>query len=289
VTCAAVSLLSTQNQLGESPLWYPTEQALYWVDFQDCPRIYRWQPDASGLQAFAVPIAVSAIAWRRSGGFIAATRGGIAFWQPGAGLSILDNPEADDPRARLNDGAVDRQGRFWVGSMQVAADTSSLFRYDPGGSLLRMDTGFIVGNGLGWSPDGRTMYFTDSLRRVIFAYDFDPSPGHISNRRVLIDTSGEPGVPDGLAVDTDGGLWSAFSGGWKVTRYLPDGRKDVEITLPVERPTSCAFGGPELKTLFITTSWGLIRQSERGAQPLAGNLFCVESGCQGLPEPGFAG
>jgi sugar lactone lactonase YvrE len=286
---AGVSLLATQNELGESPLWHPAEQALYWVDFQDCPRIYRWQPTASDLQVFSVPMAVSAIAWRRSSGFIAATRGGIAFWQPESGLTLLNNPEVDDPRARLNDGAVDRQGRFWVGSMQAAANTSSLFRYDPGGGLLRMDAGFIVGNGLGWSPDGRTMYFTDSLRRAIFAYDFDPSFGHVSNRRSLIDTSDEPGVPDGLAVDTDGGIWSAFSGGWKVTRYMPDGRKDVEIALPVERPTSCAFGGSELKTLFITTSWGLIRQTERSAQPLAGNLFCVEPGCQGLPEPGFAG
>jgi len=282
-------VLRVQNQLGESPLWHPQEGALYWIDFSDTPRLYRWQPESRQAQVFLLPVAVSAVAWRQAGGLVAATLNGVALWRQESGLSLLADPEAGDRTVRLNDAAVDRQGRFWVGSMKVNAAISSLFRYDPNGTLQRMDNGFTLSNGIGWSPDGLTMYFTDSQQHVIYAYDFDPQSGEISNRRVLVTTSNEPGVPDGLGVDSQGGLWSVFCRGWKVVRYTPEGRKEMEIRLPVECPTSCAFGGPDMATLYVTSSWGLIRESERRAQPLAGDLFSIQTGYQGNPEPAFTG
>jgi sugar lactone lactonase YvrE len=171
--------------------------------------------------------------------------------------------------------------------MNPSGGTGRLFRFVPGGALHCMDAGFLVSNGIGWSPDDRTMYFVDSFRHAIFAYDFDPACGAISSRRVFADTTGEPGVPDGLTVDSQGGVWCAFCGGWKAARYTPGGVKALEIRLPVECPTSLAFGGPALDRLYITSSWGLIKQTDRKEQPQAGDLFSVETGFHGLPEPAF--
>ena len=281
------NLLGVQNELGESPVWHPREQTLYWVNFAAHPAIYRFAPQLSKLEVFPVGVPISAIGWRQSGGLIAATCSGIAFWEAGSGMQFLENPEPSDPYTRLNDAAVDRQGRFWTGSMKVGANTSSLFRLNANQSMQRMDTGFIVSNGIGWSPDNQTCYFTDSLQHVIYAYDFDSQNGQITNRRTFVDTSREPGVPDGLTVDAQGGIWSAFCRGWKIIRYRPDGQKEFEVGLPVECPTSLAFGGPQLDQLFVTTSWGLIRETERKDQPLAGNLLRVKTGYVGLPEPGY--
>ena len=282
-------LLSVTNYLGESPLWHPLEKALYWIDFGESPKIYRYHPEFSNLKVFSVGVAVSALAWRKAGGFITATRGGLAYWSPEGGLEFLVDPEAGDPAARLNDGAVDRLGRFWVGSMNKAAKTSSLFCFTPERLLQKMDTGFIIGNGIGWSPDGGTMYFTDSYQHAIFAYNFQQNSGEMSNRRVFVDTSAEPGVPDGLTVDTGGGIWSVFCRGWKIIRYLPDGTKDREYSLPVECPTSCIFGGEDLDVLYITSSLGLVDPDRRASQAQAGNLFCLETGFHGFEEPPFLG
>lgn len=282
-------LLAVQNELGESPLWHPQEKALYWVDICARPAVFRYFPAQKRLEHFPVGTAISAVAWRGGGGLVAATRSGLAFWQAESGITLLHNPLAARPAARLNDGAVDHQGRFWVGAMQTGSTENCLYRFDAALHTDVMDCGFIVSNGIGWSPDGHTMYFTDSYQHAIFAYDFDPESGNIADRRTWVSTGDEPGVPDGLTVDAQGGVWSAFCRGGKVIRYTPTGKKDLEITLPVSCPTSLTFGGELLNELYITSSWGLLQPDERLSQPMAGDLLRLQTEFTGIPETGYAG
>ena len=166
---------------------------------------------------------------------------------------------------------------------------NSLFRLDPDRSIHRMESGICISNGLGWSPDLSTFYYTDSLTRMIYAYDYEAQTGAIRNRRVFDHVPQDGGLPDGLAVDTQGYIWSARWGGWKVVRYAPDGRVDREVAIPVEFPTSCAFGGENLNELYITSAWIEVLPTARSAQPLAGDLFRLKVDVPGLPEPFFAG
>jgi sugar lactone lactonase YvrE len=229
---------------------------------------------------------------RASGGFVMATKKGFALWDPATQqLKFLGGPDLNEAEEiRFNDGKTDRQGRFWAGKMS-SRPTNSLFRLDADLSIHRMENGITISNGLGWSPDNRVFYFTDSPAKVIYAYDFDADTGAIRNRRVFanIPQAASEGVPDGLAVDEDGYIWSARWGGWKVVRYRPDGTVEREIAMPVEFPTSCAFGGPELKDLYITSAWVEVAPARRAEQPLAGDLFCLRTEVRGLPEPLFKG
>jgi sugar lactone lactonase YvrE len=281
-------VLSVKNKLGEGPLWHPEEQSLYWVDIdQHC--FHRLFPATGQYEVFAVGLPVGALAFRVSGGLVLATRDGFAFWHPETQtLQFMADPEADKPEARFNDGAVDRQGRFWAGTMS-AGPTSSLYRLDPDGSVHTMETGVTISNGIGWSPDDKTMYYTDTPLRMIYAYDFDPATGTIENRRPFIHTPDEPGIPDGLTVDSEGFIWSARWDGWKVTRYDPTGKVEREINLPVQRPTSCTFGGVELDELYITSAWIGFSWIKRKLQPRAGDLFRIKASVKGLKEPKFLG
>jgi sugar lactone lactonase YvrE len=155
--------------------------------------------------------------------------------------------------------------------------------------LQIMETGLTISNGIGWSPDNKTMYFTDSMPRTIYAYDFDPITGAIENRRSFIHTPDEPGVPDGLTVDSEGFIWSARWDGWKITRYDPDGKLEREIEVSAQRPTSCTFGGPDLDELYVTSASVGMDWMDRVKQPAAGNLFRIRVDVKGLPEPKFAG
>ena len=281
-------VLSVKNKLGEGPLWHPEEQALYWVNIeQHC--FHRLVPATGQHEIFAVGLPVGALAFRDSGGLVLATRDGFAFWDFRAqALEFIADPEADKPEARFNDGAVDRQGRFWAGTMS-AGPTSSLYRLDPDGSVYTMETGVTISNGIGWSPDDKTMYYTDTPLRMIYAYDFDPASGAIENRRPFIRTPDESGLPDGLTIDSEGFIWSARWDGWKVTRYDPAGKVEREIELPVQRPTSCTFGGAELDELYITSAWTGLSWVKRKLQPRAGDLFRIKVDVKGLEEPKFLG
>jgi sugar lactone lactonase YvrE len=280
------------NQLGEGPLWIPEEGALYWVDI-DQRQILRFYPARDAVETFDVETRVTALAARASGGFVTATDKGLAFWDPQTRqLSFFADPEADKPATRFNDGAVDRQGRFWAGSMNevdFVTPDGALYRLDPDGSLHTMEVGIPVSNGIGWSPDNRTMYFTDTMRQVILAYDFDPATGGIGNRRPFAQVSEEGVLPDGLTVDSEGFVWSAQWGGGRVIRYDPDGRVDRVIELPAQQTSCPAFGGENLDELYITSAWGGLSEAERKKQPLAGALFRVKVGVKGIPEPKFAG
>lgn len=281
-------VLQVQNKLGEGPRWHVQEQTLYWVDIEsDC--FYRWTPGTGNLDRFDVGLMVGSLGFRRAGGLVLATRAGFAFWNgTHQRLQMIADPEADKPETRFNDGAVDPQGRFWAGTIGEGF-TGTLYRLDPDESVHAIERGVGISNGIGWSPDNSTMYYTDSARKVIYAYDYDAATGRVSNRRDLIQTPDEEGVPDGLAVDREGGIWSARWGGWKVTRYRPDGTVDFEVRLPVSLVTSCTFGGPDLDELYITSAWTELDPEQRQAQPMAGDLFRLKTDVRGQAEPHFAG
>jgi sugar lactone lactonase YvrE len=280
-------VLSVQNELGESPRWNAGEQALYWVDILG-RRLYRYHPATGDGTSFDMGLPVGAAGFRASGGLVLAAGDGFALWDPqGRELQYIARLKMEKPDARLNDAASDRQGRFWGGT--VDDNTNYLYRLDPDHTVNIMEEGITLSNGLGWSRDDRTMYFTDTQRQTIFAYDFDPATGSISNKRVFVSTAAEEGSPDGLTVDAEGYVWSARWGGWKVVRYSPLGEVDLEIRLPVANPTSCTFGGPDLDDLYITTAWGYMSVEERAQQPLAGDLFRIKVAVKGMPEPHYLG
>jgi sugar lactone lactonase YvrE len=281
-------ILASHNELGEGPLWHADEQALYWVDIE-AGRIHRFYPDVGKHDVFELGIPIGALSFRAGGGLVLATRDGFALWDADSQrLALIANPEPGKTGARFNDGKVDPQGRFWAGTMAEGA-TSALYRLNPDGSVHTMITGVTISNGIGWSPDGTTMYFTDTRRYTIDAYDFDPAAGLISNRRTFVHDDREAGYPDGLAVDSEGFVWSARIGAWKVIRYAPDGAVEREIHLPVKNPSSCIFGGENLDELYITTAWMGLSAGERSQQPLAGDLFRLRAGVKGLEVVKFAG
>lgn len=283
------NILHCQCELGEGPLWNARESALYFVNIL-AGELHRLHLPTGEHQSWRLPATLGVAALRASGGFIMATGIGLGTWQPGAELRILAHPEAQRKGARFNDGAVDPQGRFWAGTIhnKVTPD-SALYRLDPNGSVHIMETGIRVSNGIGWSPDGSTMYYTDSLAYAIYAYDFDGATGSIYHRRQFARIPEGEGVPDGLAVDSEGYVWSARWGGWKVVRYNSAGKVDGEIHLPVECPSSCAFGGEGLDELFITSAYEDFSPSQRKAQPQAGDLFRVNVGVKGQLPFAFAG
>lgn len=288
------NVVRSQSKLGEGPLWSVEEQSLYWVDIHNC-RVEKFTPASRDHRVFEFDTAITALGFRSRGGFVAATARGIGFMQLSSLTpDIAAHPEVDKLYNRFNDAAVDPQGRFWGGTMYEGPDTGEptegrLYRFDSDGSLHLMETGLTISNGMGWSPDLKTMYFTDTLRRVIYAYDFDPASGTIDRRRVFVDSSSEDGYPDGMEVDSDGGVWSARWGGWKVSRYDPDGKVEREIRLPVECPTSCAFGGEGLNELYITSAWTALTDEQRRQQPMAGDVFRLAMDIQGRAPWKFAG
>lgn len=290
----ARSMVNSQNQIGEGPLWSVEEQALYWVDiYGKC--IERFDSITGVRHTFHLPCQVGAAAFRQKGGFILATDRGFAFWDgKSEAVNWLTNPEQGKPLFRFNDGKVDPGGRFWAGTMYDGPQlnprpTGSLYRLDPDGAIFVKETGVLISNGIGWSPDHRTMYYTDSIRKIIYSYEYDQTSGEISNRQVFIHTADEPGEPDGLTVDSQGFLWSARWNGWKVTRYDPAGKPEREIKVPTACPSSVMFGGSDLKDLFITSAWKELSAEERNFQPLAGNVFKVRVDVPGLQEFKFAG
>ena len=284
-------LVASQCKLGEGPVWHPAEQALYWLDIEQ-GRLHRYDSLSQEHTSTELGLIVSAMGIRDKGGFVMATKEGFALWDAlGENFQFLGDLDPDQAQAvRFNDGKTDRQGLFWAGKMGPAP-TNSLFRLDPNGDISRTEVDITCSNGLGWSPDNRIFYYTDSAARVIFAYDFDAVEGSISNRRVFTQVPNNPreGVPDGLSVDADGYIWSARWGGWKIVRYTPQGEVEREISLPVALVTSCAFGGPNLDELYITSAWTEVRPEDRPGQPLAGDVFRLKTTVHGLPEAYFGG
>lgn len=283
-------VVECRDILGEGPLWCPEDQVLWWIDSAK-PALSRLDPASGAFQTWSLPKPIGSIALKESGGFLLAFRSGLAMLDaPGASIEWMDLPGANLAQGRFNDGKCDRAGRFWVGTLDrnLKQPVGELYRIDGSLRCSTMDKGFTISNGLGWSPDDRTMYFTDTPARTIYAYDFDLASGSIANRRVFVRFDERPGRPDGLCVDAEGFVWTARVEGACIDRYAPDGRLERSVRMPVQRPLSCAFGGPDLGTLYVTTSTYNLTPEELARQPLAGALLALEPGVKGMPQPRFA-
>ena len=282
------AVFEARARLGEGPVWDARARRLYWVDIYN-HRIHRFDPTARQDEILRLPEIVTCVVPTRAGRLLLALRHDLALLDPSTEeLTRILTLEADRPDQRFNDGKVDSRGRFWIGTMSVEGLAhGALYRYDAGGSVRTMESGLTISNGMGWSPDGGTFYHTDSPLRRIYAYDYDEESGEITGQRVFADLTGSPAFPDGLAVDAEGCVWSAQWDGWCVIRFAPDGSEIRRLELPVQRPTSCCFGGPELRTLYITSASVGLSEREIQLCPLSGDLFWVETETQGLPGQPF--
>lgn len=290
-------IVDARNAVGESPVWVAEEQALYWVDIA-AGGLQRWSAHSGHVDTWTAPQMLACIAPHSDGGWVAGMQSGFFHLHPHNDGSLdsepLPNVAHARPDMRLNDGRCDRQGRFWAGSMVLdmganAAD-GALYRYQAGqaGPLAAQLQGFIVPNGLAFSPDGQTMYLSDShpLVQKIWAFDYDTDSGTPSNRRLFVDMQRFLGRPDGAAVDAEGCYWICANDAGLIHRFTPDGRLDRSLTVPVKKPSMCAFGGSRLDTLFVTS----IRPgNEPDPQSLAGGVFALNPGVTGLAEPLFKG
>lgn len=289
-------LVDGRNATGESPVWHVGEQALYWVDIP-ARKLCRWQAATGVTTSWLAPEMLACIAQGSAPGqWVAGMETGLFELQTQADgqlhSRLLEKVTHAQPGMRFNDGRCDRQGRFWAGTMVMnmglASPAGAMYRYGATDGLKKMLDGFITPNGLGFSPDGRTMYLSDShpSMQMIWAFDYDTATGTPSRRRPFVDMKPLPGRPDGAAVDEDGCYWICGNDAGLVHRFTPEGRLDRSLAVPVKKPAMCAFGGAGLDTLFVTS----IRPDgiDLSDQPLAGGVFALRPGVRGLPEPQFS-
>ncbi len=279
--------------LGEGTVWSERHQALYWVDILGC-QLHCYHPATQTRDSWAFEENISAVAERADApDLLVALRHGFTFFNTETGtLQRLHQPEPERAGNRFNDGKCDAQGRFWGGTMDFdcKAPTGALYRYSADGQCARMADGYAVTNGPTWSLDGRTLYFNDTVRAQVHAFDFDPSIGAISNRRVWLELAPGDGFPDGMTTDAAGRLWLAHWGAACVTCHDPVTAVELaRVSLPTRHITNCAFGGPDLQTLFISSACSGLSAEQLAFEPLAGALFCVEVDSPGLAAFAFAG
>ena len=277
-----------QALVGEGPVWLASEQTLYWIDIKGL-MIHAFRPSNGAAQSWPVTERIGALIPRAQGGFVALAKSGIKLTRvPFATFEPVSHPDSDRAGNRFNDAKCDPAGRLWAGTMdddEVEA-SGRLYCLNDLNTVRRFKDGVNLSNGLGWSPDGRTMYFVETLRGVIWAYDYDVGDGTATNERVFVRVPSGDGYPDGICVDAEGCIWLAQWGGWRLTRFAPDGRVERVLKMPVPQVTSCAFGGANLDTLYITTAAiGL----DAAAAPLAGSLFAFKPGVRGLAVASFRG
>ncbi len=288
-----VELLVDQHALvGEGPLWDEQEQVLYWVDILNST-LFIYDPATGENKEIDVGQHVGTVVTRDSGGLMLAVREGFASLDlETRELTLIANPEAHVTGNRFNDGKCDPAGRFWAGTMayENPKDSGSLYRLDTDLSVHKIFGGVAISNGIVWSLDHTTMYYIDTLRKNVRAFDYDNDTGDISNERVVIDVPAETGLPDGMAIDSEGMLWVAHYGGSRVSRWNPaTGENLGHIPLPVTQVTACAFGGPDMTTLFITSAAQELDAAALARQPLAGGLFAIETPYRGVPSFRFGG
>ena len=280
-----------QAQLGEGPVWDDQRELLYWLDIKG--RLLLILDMKSGNRiSVRLSTEVSAVALRSRGGLIAATKKGFALLDPETGnLSFIVDPEAGLLGNRFNDGKCDSAGNFIAGTMDEEEERplGTVYRLGADLSVTPLFGEYTVCNGPAFSPDGRTLYFSNSAQREILEFDYDPEKGSVGSPTVVAKISETAGYPDGLSVDAEGHIWCAHWDGWRVTRYAPDGREDLSVDFPVPRVTSCAFGARNLDTLFVTTARTGLDKSALSKAPLSGSLFAFKPGVSGLPAQRFAG
>jgi L-arabinonolactonase len=291
-------LIDGHYVLGEGPLWDVEEQRFYWLDCHH-NTIFRSTASGKEIETWKTPTTVGSMALRKGGGALVSLRSGMHFFDFKTGkLDFIANPEEGMENIRLNDGKVDHQGRFIVGSYDEtmfspspeAKPRGSLYRLDTDHKLTKLEDGIAVSNGPCWSPDGKIFYFGDTWANTVWAYDYDAATGTPRNKRDFVKGSGG-GMPDGATVDSEGYFWNAWngagSGSGDIRRYAPDGTLDRRISLPTMKVTSLAFGGPNLDILYVTSMNMTGFPEDR---PEDGGLFAITGlGVTGVPEPRFGG
>jgi sugar lactone lactonase YvrE len=278
-----------EAQVGESPVWIAEEAAFYFVDIYG-DAVHRYHPQSGARRTWSIPGRVSALVPRISGGFVASDRHTIGELDLEGGRVVpwltVDEPETH----RLNDAKCDAFGRYWTGSMDETkkAATGSLYLLDEQRRIRAVDHGYTVSNGPTFSLDGRRMYHADTTAHVLYVLELalDGTP---TSKRPFVEFAPEDGRPDGMTTDTDDCIWVCHAGGSRVTRFTPDGRVDRVIPMPVSKVTSCAFGGPDHRSLLITTARIGLDQATLAKEPLAGGVFVTTPGVQGLPPARYAG
>ncbi len=285
-------LVDVKTTLGEGPLWDVEEQRLYWIDSFD-GRVFRCTVDGRELRAWDVPQKIGSMCLRKSGGAVVSLARGFHFLDFRTGeVSLIVDPEPDRPNNRLNDGKVDKRGRFVAGTMDTMEEgpNGALYRLDATLALKKLAGDIIVSNGPCWSPDGNTFYFTDTWSGEISAYDYDQASGTVANKRCLCRIPPDGGAFDGATVDAEGCVWSAHVYAGRIVRYRPDGSMERVIDMPVKKVTSVMFGGPDLDVLFVTSMAKPPLPRFPGDGVLRGSLFAIHDlGVRGVPEPRFAG
>ena len=284
-------VLDARADLGEAPSWDSDARLLVWVDITK-GLVHRFDPGTERDEVFEVGQPVGAAVPTSSGKVALAANSGFLLLDPATGeIDPIVELEDPQPGTGMNDGKCDPVGRFWAGTKDVEGGRAlgSLYRLDADHRLTKVLTDVTTSNGLGWSPDQRTMYYIDSPTYRIDAFDYDVTSGAVSNRRLRVEIPRSWGLPDGMTVDEEGFLWVAFWGGSAVRRLAPDGRVDAIVHFPVTQVTSCAFGGLDLSDLFVTSARSGLTDAALSQQPLAGGLFRVRPGARGLPPPPFDG
>lgn len=285
-------LLDTHALVGEGPLWDEQNQLLYWVDILS-NQLYAYDPASGENRAWDVGQHIGTVVVRKSGGVMLALRDGFAsFDLETSELTLIADPEADQPGNRFNDGKCDPAGRFWAGTMAYENQTTqgSLYRLDPDMSVHTMLGHIGISNGLVWSLDQSTMYYIDSMAYTVRAFDYEKSSGAIANERIAVKVEREMGLPDGMSIDAEGMLWVAHFGGSCIRRWNPNnGQLLSQIDLPTAQITACAFGGPNFDTLYITSAANGYGDADFAREPHAGGLFVTQPGVQGVPTFAFAG
>lgn len=287
-------LWDCQCQLGEGVLWNAADQSVYFVDVKGCA-ILAYTPAGAVQRRWAMPHMTGWLVPRRSGGWMAGFGPGIAALQlhaDGAShFAWLHQMHGPDSPLRLNDGKADAQGRLWFGSMNQRDEERPeglLYRLEPGALPVEVDRGYAVANGPTFSPDGRTLYHTSSAQRTIYAFDVSAS-GELSNKRVWLRFEPQEGYPDGMTTDVEGNVWIAHWGGARVTQRTPDGRLLQTVPMPVPQVTNVAFGGPQLRDLYVTSARTGLDAAALAQAPMSGALFVVSDIAQGTVAHAFAG
>lgn len=288
-------VVDAHDELGEATIWDPAAGMLWWVDIYG-PMIRSFRPASGETRSWPAPEYLGCIGLRAKGGLVATMASGFYFFDPVSGaFDPIGDPEAHLAETRFNDGKTDRFGRFWSGTMfevpgRPLEPVGALYRLEPDLSIHRVVEGVAASNGLAWSPDGRTMYFTDSRTSFVWAFDMDPQTGHASNRRVFVDLTAQGYVVDGSTVDAEGNYWLTVPFAGKVQAYTPAGRLIRDIDMPVDIPTCLEFGGPHLDILYVTSARLKRLGQPRKNAAVAGGVFAIEGlGFQGLELPPFAG
>jgi sugar lactone lactonase YvrE len=282
----------TRDTLGETPLWCEKTQTLWWLDIDGC-KLHCLQPQSGKHAEYHFDCNfVGSLALRSQGGLLIALDRALHTFDPASGkLHPFVQVESEHQDTRLNDGRCDARGRFWVGSMdnQLSRPSGAFYRIDPDGNVVRMFGDVIVSNTIAMAPDQKTLYFSDTRRYITWAFDLDVEKGRIGNRRIFVDYTSTNERPDGACIDAEGFLWNAMFAGGRVVRHAPDGRLDRTIELPVTNPTCVCFGGPDLRTLYVTTGRKFLSEEQLRNEPLAGALLAIDVDVEGLPEATFGG